>query len=155
MIRRPPRSTPLYSSAASDVYKRQVYGPKVSLDWTCGRRSSKEGFASSSGKTTRARSKYSTPVEALLFATSAELMVSALPGSTSKRPLKASMSTVSTLPFSLRTSSRRRSTLRLFGRKAQAHQPCSFRAMPARTATAAYLLPHYYDCVVCGQKESR
>src|SRR5660397_20388 len=24
MIRRPPRSTPLYSSAASDVYKRQV-----------------------------------------------------------------------------------------------------------------------------------
>src|SRR5665647_2751439 len=27
MIRRPPRSTPLYSSAASDVYKRQVlYG---------------------------------------------------------------------------------------------------------------------------------
>ena len=27
MIRRPPRSTPLYSSAASDVYKRQ--------DWIC------------------------------------------------------------------------------------------------------------------------
>eukprot|EP00826_Nyctotherus_ovalis_P014393 TRINITY_DN14008_c0_g1_i2.p1 TRINITY_DN14008_c0_g1~~TRINITY_DN14008_c0_g1_i2.p1 ORF type:complete len:224 (+),score=64.52 TRINITY_DN14008_c0_g1_i2:22-672(+) len=28
MIRRPPRSTPLYSSAASDVYKRQIqYGP--------------------------------------------------------------------------------------------------------------------------------
>src|SRR5450759_2091753 len=26
MIRRPPRSTPLYSSAASDVYKRQVFG---------------------------------------------------------------------------------------------------------------------------------
>src|SRR5665647_2221620 len=26
MIRRPPRSTPLYSSAASDVYKRQSYG---------------------------------------------------------------------------------------------------------------------------------
>src|SRR5665647_3987759 len=26
MIRRPPRSTPLYSSAASDVYKRQVCG---------------------------------------------------------------------------------------------------------------------------------
>ena len=25
MIRRPPRSTPLYSSAASDVYKRQRY----------------------------------------------------------------------------------------------------------------------------------
>ena len=24
MIRRPPRSTPLYSSAASDVYKRQM-----------------------------------------------------------------------------------------------------------------------------------
>src|SRR5450759_4903659 len=28
MIRRPPRSTPLYSSAASDVYKRQDY-------WCC------------------------------------------------------------------------------------------------------------------------
>ena len=27
MIRRPPRSTPLYSSAASDVYKRQVLNP--------------------------------------------------------------------------------------------------------------------------------
>ena len=26
MIRRPPRSTPLYSSAASDVYKRQELG---------------------------------------------------------------------------------------------------------------------------------
>src|SRR5450759_4299872 len=26
MIRRPPRSTPLYSSAASDVYKRQARG---------------------------------------------------------------------------------------------------------------------------------
>src|SRR5665647_1015210 len=26
MIRRPPRSTPLYSSAASDVYKRQLRG---------------------------------------------------------------------------------------------------------------------------------
>src|SRR5450759_2689187 len=25
MVRRPPRSTPLYSSAASDVYKRQLY----------------------------------------------------------------------------------------------------------------------------------
>ena len=32
MIRRPPRSTPLYSSAASDVYKRQVYkGGDVAL----------------------------------------------------------------------------------------------------------------------------
>src|SRR5674476_838539 len=28
MIRRPPRSTPLYSSAASDVYKRQGYGAR-------------------------------------------------------------------------------------------------------------------------------
>src|SRR5450759_3957403 len=27
MIRRPPRSTPLYSSAASDVYKRQPFIP--------------------------------------------------------------------------------------------------------------------------------
>src|SRR5674476_1598812 len=26
MIRRPPRFTPLYSSAASDVYKRQIHG---------------------------------------------------------------------------------------------------------------------------------
>src|SRR5660398_298069 len=30
MIRRPPRSTPLYSSAASDVYKRQVSSLLVS-----------------------------------------------------------------------------------------------------------------------------
>src|SRR5660397_71345 len=30
MIRRPPRSTPLYSSAASDVYKRQVLKGDVS-----------------------------------------------------------------------------------------------------------------------------
>ena len=32
MIRRPPRSTPLYSSAASDVYKRQTHedGPEPS-----------------------------------------------------------------------------------------------------------------------------
>ena len=29
MIRRPPRSTPLYSSAASDVYKRQVQDAAV------------------------------------------------------------------------------------------------------------------------------
>ena len=29
MIRRPPRSTPLYSSAASDVYKRQIFGDKI------------------------------------------------------------------------------------------------------------------------------
>src|SRR5665647_2418049 len=33
MIRRPPRSTPLYSSAASDVYKRQ---PHIS-DSDCGK----------------------------------------------------------------------------------------------------------------------
>src|SRR5674476_521176 len=33
MIRRPPRSTPLYSSAASDVYKRQaLHGPYT--QWT-------------------------------------------------------------------------------------------------------------------------
>src|SRR5665647_3688555 len=29
MIRRPPRSTPLYSSAASDVYKRQLVGLRI------------------------------------------------------------------------------------------------------------------------------
>ena len=29
MIRRPPRSTPLYSSAASDVYKRQTVNGTV------------------------------------------------------------------------------------------------------------------------------
>ena len=29
MIRRPPRSTPLYSSAASDVYKRQASTPRI------------------------------------------------------------------------------------------------------------------------------
>ena len=31
MIRRPPRSTPLYSSAASDVYKRQGLGGKENI----------------------------------------------------------------------------------------------------------------------------
>src|SRR5665647_2791010 len=36
MIRRPPRSTPLYSSAASDVYKRQVWTHRYSCctHWT-------------------------------------------------------------------------------------------------------------------------
>src|SRR5665647_3977870 len=33
MIRRPPRSTPLYSSAASDVYKRQVYDMTANVGW--------------------------------------------------------------------------------------------------------------------------
>src|SRR5450759_6040673 len=32
MIRRPPRSTPLYSSAASDVYKRQGVIPRAAED---------------------------------------------------------------------------------------------------------------------------
>src|SRR5660397_55161 len=32
MIRRPPRSTPLYSSAASDVYKRQLEVWPVDVD---------------------------------------------------------------------------------------------------------------------------
>src|SRR5660397_21661 len=32
MIRRPPRSTPLYSSAASDVYKRQKLASGLTLD---------------------------------------------------------------------------------------------------------------------------
>ena len=31
MIRRPPRSTPLYSSAASDVYKRQQRGSRYAI----------------------------------------------------------------------------------------------------------------------------
>ena len=31
MIRRPPRSTPLYSSAASDVYKRQKLVPAQAI----------------------------------------------------------------------------------------------------------------------------
>ena len=34
MIRRPPRSTPLYSSAASDVYKRQTYTSGSAVDTT-------------------------------------------------------------------------------------------------------------------------
>src|SRR5660398_327280 len=33
MIRRPPRSTPLYSSAASDVYKRQGFTPSECELW--------------------------------------------------------------------------------------------------------------------------
>ena len=33
MIRRPPRSTPLYSSAASDVYKRQLWFTVRVLEW--------------------------------------------------------------------------------------------------------------------------
>src|SRR5450759_1075209 len=32
MIRRPPRSTPLYSSAASDVYKRQIEHMRKALE---------------------------------------------------------------------------------------------------------------------------
>ena len=31
MIRRPPRSTPLYSSAASDVYKRQAFSMEIDI----------------------------------------------------------------------------------------------------------------------------
>src|SRR5450759_542366 len=34
MIGRPPRSTPLYSSAASDVYKRQLLNPPMVLQNT-------------------------------------------------------------------------------------------------------------------------
>src|SRR5660398_287205 len=33
MIRRPPRSTPLYSSAASDVYKRQLDAASGDIVW--------------------------------------------------------------------------------------------------------------------------
>src|SRR5660397_172797 len=32
MIRRPPRSTPLYSSAASDVYKRQIVNMRYKMN---------------------------------------------------------------------------------------------------------------------------
>src|SRR5665811_1816670 len=35
MIRRPPRSTRVRSSAASDVYKRQLYGPLFFLQFAC------------------------------------------------------------------------------------------------------------------------
>src|SRR5665811_2620725 len=35
MIRRPPRSTRVRSSAASDVYKRQVRAPQSDYDWLC------------------------------------------------------------------------------------------------------------------------
>src|SRR5660397_240460 len=38
MIRRPPRSTPLYSSAASDVYKRQVMGIALAVRYLAGGR---------------------------------------------------------------------------------------------------------------------
>ena len=41
MIRRPPRSTPLYSSAASDVYKRQMPGKVVDLKVKVGDKVSK------------------------------------------------------------------------------------------------------------------
>src|SRR5660397_298778 len=36
MIRRPPRSTPLYSSAASDVYKRQGFNDVNTAGWMWG-----------------------------------------------------------------------------------------------------------------------
>ena len=36
MIRRPPRSTQSRSSAASDVYKRQVLRDAIGRDWQCG-----------------------------------------------------------------------------------------------------------------------
>eukprot|EP00826_Nyctotherus_ovalis_P031510 TRINITY_DN2519_c0_g2_i1.p1 TRINITY_DN2519_c0_g2~~TRINITY_DN2519_c0_g2_i1.p1 ORF type:complete len:145 (-),score=11.22 TRINITY_DN2519_c0_g2_i1:302-706(-) len=39
MIRRPPRSTPLYSSAASDVYKRQMFTVLLHLPPSLSRRS--------------------------------------------------------------------------------------------------------------------
>src|SRR5660398_280892 len=35
MIRRPPRSTPLYSSAASDVYKRQLPAASLAVPLAC------------------------------------------------------------------------------------------------------------------------
>src|SRR5660397_176933 len=38
MIRRPPRSTPLYSSAASDVYKRQGRGTSADCGGELGER---------------------------------------------------------------------------------------------------------------------
>ena len=55
MIRRPPRSTPLYSSAASDVYKRQLRLPTACLQTTmrCTSR--------------RKSSQYATPLPLLPF----------------------------------------------------------------------------------------
>ena len=44
MIRRPPRSTPLYSSAASDVYKRQDQNPEIAADGTVLRTTPAIGF---------------------------------------------------------------------------------------------------------------
>ena len=49
MIRRPPRSTPLYSSAASDVYKRQLRSDN-NLRWgprDCSQRSSRSAMLTS------------------------------------------------------------------------------------------------------------
>src|SRR5665647_1877115 len=48
MIRLPPRSTPLYSSAASDVYKRQVSVGAITPDW--GDVASQGGHPSQSGQ---------------------------------------------------------------------------------------------------------
>src|SRR5674476_320338 len=42
MIRRPPRSTPLYSSAASDVYKRQDVFSRYVVGWMIADRESSE-----------------------------------------------------------------------------------------------------------------
>src|SRR5674476_301014 len=63
MIRRPPRSTPLYSSAASDVYKRQVSVSRAyssSLDRSAEERASRDTsnpkIAPTSPRQTRATS---------------------------------------------------------------------------------------------------
>ena len=69
MIRRPPRSTPLYSSAASDVYKRQPsYGPESMRgrlepawelrDWSW---SASDSFGLGTSAATRGASAYLRP----------------------------------------------------------------------------------------------
>src|SRR5660398_282488 len=50
MIRRPPRSTPLYSSAASDVYKRQMITFEYRFDVLPGKLKEYEKYTKGPGK---------------------------------------------------------------------------------------------------------
>jgi len=58
VIRRPPRSTPLYSSAASDVYKRQDWGYPQGCQ---------KHFDSGVARSCRLKSRDQTPL-AIIFA---------------------------------------------------------------------------------------